>query len=179
MTITSLRHVCLATLLPLGLAVGNVQAGDAKPAVAEKPALHVFVSVPPTFQPMLDDDIARTLAYRLEDTFRRQGYKGIVTFAAHPSDIKATAPLLELTLVEWRVDLTNNVQCTFSAKLTDGGKETTLGIFAGTGITWTRARDRWRLATAFEDSANDALKDLYRRIAEQQLLPGFELKKKK
>ncbi len=179
MTINSLRHIALATLLPLGLLAASAQAEPAKSAEAEKPALQVFVSVPPTFQPMLDDDIARTLAYRLEDTFRRQGYKGIVGFAAHPSDIKAEVPLLELTLVEWRVDLTNNVQCTFSAKLTDRGKETTLGIFAGTGITWTRARDRWRLATAFEDSANDALKDLYRRIAEQQLLPGFELRKKK
>lgn len=179
MTINALRHIALATLIPLGLLAASAQAEPAKSAEAEKPALQVFVSVPPTFQPMLDDDIARTLAYRLEDTFRRQGYKGIVGFAAHPSDIKATVPLLQLTLVEWRVDLTNNVQCTFSAKLTDSGKETTLGIFAGTGITWTRARDRWRLATAFEDSANDALKDLYRRIAEQKLLPGFELKKKK
>lgn len=179
MTIHSLRHLCLATLLPLGLMTIGARADDAKPAASEKPALQVFVSVPPTFQPMLDDDIARTLAYRLEDTFRRQGYKGIVGFVAHPSDIKASVPLLDLTLVEWRVDLTNNVQCTFSAKLRDADKETSLGIFAGTGITWTRARDRWRLATAFEDSANDALKDLYRRIAEQKLLPGFELKKKK
>ncbi len=179
MTKNLLRHLCLATLLPLGLAAGSAQAESAKQAASEKPALQVFVSVPPTFQPMLDDDIARTLAYRLEDTFRRQGYTGIVGFAAHPSDIKADVPLLELTLVEWRVDLSNNVQCTFSARLNDAGKEKNLGIFAGTGITWTRARDRWRLATAFEDSANDALKDLHRRIAEQKLLPGFELKKNK
>lgn len=179
MTMPTLRHICFATLLPLALLAAPAQAADTKAAAAEKPILQVFVSVPPTFQPMLDDDIARTLAYRLEDTFRRQGYQGITDYAARPSDIKADVPVLELTLVEWRVDLTNNVQCTFSAKITNQGKETTLGIFAGTGITWTHTRDRWRLASAFEDSANDALKDLYRRIAEQKLLPGFELKLKK
>lgn len=179
MTHTTLRHLCLATLLPLGVLALSARAGEPKPAAAEKPVLQVFVSVPPTFRPMLDDDIARTLAYRLEDTFNRQGYQGITDYAAQPADIKATEPVLELTLVEWRVDLSKNVQCTFSAKVTDGAKETNLGIFAGTGITWTHIRDRWRLATAFEDSANDALKDLYRRIAEQKLLPGFELRKKK
>jgi hypothetical protein len=34
------------------------------------------------------------------------------------------------------------------------------------------------VATAYEDSANDAMKDLYRKIATDKLLPGFELKRK-
>ena len=160
------------------VAISTTAAAAAKPAAAEEPALQAFVSVPPTFRPMLDDDIARALAYRMEETFRRQGYQGTVGFAAHPGDIKASIPVLELTLTEWRLDLTGNVQCTFSAKLTKGKAETGLGLFMGTGIHWTHTRDRWRLAGAYEDSANDAMKDLYRKIATDKLLPGFELKRK-
>lgn len=177
-TMNILRPLSLLSLAFIGVCALLASPLAAKPAAAEEPALQAFVSVPPTFRPMLDDDIARALAYRMEETFRRQGYQGTVGFAAHPGDIKASIPVLELTLTEWRLDMTGNVQCTFSAKLTQGKAETNLGLFMGTGIHWTHTRDRWRLAGAYEDSANDAMKDLYRKIATDKLLPGFELKRK-
>jgi hypothetical protein len=177
-TMNILRSLSCGSLLLLGTLTAFATPAVAKSKVTEEPAFQVFISVPPTFRPMLDDDIARSLAYRMEETFRRQGYKGTVGFAAHPSDIKDTLPVLELVLTEWRLDMTGNVQCTFSAKLTLGKTETNLGLFAGTGISWTHSRDRWRVATAYEDSANDAMKDLYRKIATDKLLPGFELKRK-
>ncbi len=173
-----LRSLTYGSLLCLGTLIVFATPAAAKPKATEEPAFQVFISVPPTFRPMLDDDIARALAYRMEETFRRQGFKGTVGYAAHPGDLKDTLPALELVLTEWRLDMTGNVQCTFSAKLTIGKTETHLGLFAGTGISWTHSRDRWRMATAYEDSANDAMKDLYRKIATDKLLPGFELKRK-
>ena len=173
-----LHRIAPLTLSLIGICALLASPLAAKPPTTEGPALQTFVSVPPTFRPMLDDDIARALAYRMEETFRRQGYKGTVAYAARPSDIKDTLPVLELVLTEWRLDMTGNVQCTFSAKLTKDKTETNLGLFMGTGIHWTHSHDRWRLAGAYEDSANDAMKDLYRKIATDKLLPGFELKRK-
>lgn len=170
----------MVAFLSLGTlsAIAAPAADQPANSAAEKPALQVFVTVPPTFQSMLDDDIARSLAYRLEETFRRQGYKGTVTFADRPDRIKSDLPLLDLLLTEWRLDHTNNVQCTFSAKIVVDGADKSLGQFVGTGIHWTHSNDRWRLAGAYEDSANDAMKDLYRKIAAEKLLPGFVVKKK-
>ena len=177
-TMNILRSLSYGSLLGLGTLTLFATPAAAKSKVTEEPAVQVFISVPPTFRPMLDDDIARALAYRMEETFRRQGYQGTVGFVAHPGDIKESIPVIELTLTEWRLDMTGNVQCTFSAKLTAGKTGTNLGLFMGTGIHWTHSRDRWRLAGAYEDSANDAMKDLYRKIATDKLLPGFELKRK-
>lgn len=178
MTTSTPRHLGLA-ILTLVLSLASVRAAAGDPAAGKAPALQVFVDVAPSCRPLLEDDIARALGYRLEDTFRRQGYAGGVDLVLRAPDLTAGAAILELRLVEWRVDRAGQVHCTFSAKVSENGQETSLGLFTGSGITWARARDRWRLATAFEDSADDALKDLYRRIAGQKLLPGFEQKKKK
>ncbi len=138
-----------------------------------QPSFQVVVDVPPTWQPFLDDDIARELASRLETTFRRQGYTGGTAFASNVADIKSDQPLLTLSLMEWRIGRTGNAECTFSASLKIGDKTHNLGLFSRTELTWASARNRWQLAQALEGAAESALKDLYRTIARDSLLPGI------
>jgi hypothetical protein len=163
----------LATLAP---------AADTKSAAAKPAGLQVFVNVPPTWRPFLDDDIAEALFYRLKDVFRQRGYKGemvqLTAFDAGAKDV----PGLQLNLTEWRVDRMGNAQCTLTATLKTAAGEKGLGLATGTAMLWVHG-NRWgfgrRLETAdaLENAADSALRELYDAVAKTGLVAGLPAKK--
>lgn len=159
---------------------------SASPAPAPAPAvLQLQVDVPPTWGPLIEDDVADALASVLTETFRRRGFKGSVEhLRLSDAGAKAEQPLLIISLQEWRLSRSGNAECTFRATLKADGQETDLGIFLGTQMAWLNSSNRWgfarqhEVADALEDAANDALNSLYRRIAATGAVPGAVPKKK-
>ncbi len=166
----------------------------ASPAGAERPVaqgakyadLQLQINVPPTWRPFLDDDIAGALAGIVTDTFKRRGYTGVIDFiepdrrAPNPD-----LPLLALNLMQWRVDRLGNAECTLTAELAVPGKpQRDLGIVTQTQITWIQERGRYgfrrfEAANALEDAASEAMRDLFQRVADTNLVPGLPPAKKK
>lgn len=172
---------------PVALAAFAALVSLAPAAAANKPAakpadLQVFVSVPPTWRPFLDDDIAETLFYRLNDVFHRRGYAGemaqLTAFDAGAKDV----PTLQLYLTEWRVDHVGNAQCTLTATLKTAAGEKNLGLASGTAMLWVHG-NRWSFsrqvetADALEDAADSALRNLYDAVAKTGLVAGLPAKK--
>lgn len=139
---------------------------------AAPPALQIAVDVPPTWRPFLEDDIADALYSRIAETFRHGGFKGETALLDRSDKPAPGVPFLQITLMEWRINRIGNVDCTFSASITTGGKETNLGLFNGTSMQWISGPDRrWALQRGLDDSAASAIKDLYRKLTDQGLLP--------
>jgi hypothetical protein len=161
-----------------------VSVADARRADPRTADLQVFVDVPPTWRPFLDDDIAEAFFYRLRETFERRGYKGNMVQVISREEIVRDVPALEIFLSEWRVDRSGNAQCTFTAGLKTPAGEKDLGFKTGTTMFWPRTGGRWTInrayetADALEDAANNALRDLYAAIARTGLVAGLESKKR-
>jgi hypothetical protein len=149
----------------------------AKPAKAELPQLQVTVNVPPQWRPFLSDDLAGAFASRLSDVFRRHGYAGEVRFIDHDNP-KPDVPWLTVRLINWRIERTDNAECTFTATLNSGGREHELGIFENTSLAWNNNLGRWGLADALGDVADGALRDLSTKLHKAGLLPGFSVAEK-
>jgi hypothetical protein len=119
------------------------------------------------------DDIAAVVAYRLEAVFHQRGFRGRVR-AINDADRRQPREnlyILSLHLFEWRVDRIGYVQCAFNARVRAPAGEKDLGLFTATSIEWQMQRSRWGLADAFDEAARDALRDLYDRMRESNLLP--------
>jgi hypothetical protein len=184
-----LRGAALALAWSIAL-FGAVTGSRGADAHASAPGamiadLQLAVNVPATWRPFLEDDIADSLASILRDTFKRRGYKGVIDYVQE--DRRAPnpdLPLLTLNLMEWRIGRTGNADCTLTATLRTGGKDHDLGVVTQTQITWVREHGRFglarrfELADALEDAATGAMRDLYRRVADSGLLPGFTTAKK-
>lgn len=175
-----------AALAGLVTATATV-AADAPAAQAAKIAdLQLQVNVPPTWRPFLDDDIAEALAGIAADTFKRRGYSGVIDFIEEGRRVpNPDLPLLTLNLMQWRIDRIGNAECTLTAELAVPGKpKRELGVVTQTQITWIQERGRYgfrrfEVANALEDAATEAMRDLFKRVAETGLLSGFPLAKKK
>jgi hypothetical protein len=136
-------------------------------ASSGSPALEVHVNVPPTWRPFLDEDISRAFVSRVADTFRRGGFDGQVTELTRFDDRKPGAPGLDISLNEWRVNRTGNVECTFHASFIDAdGQAHSLGMFNATEFNWG-SNNRWQLTRAFEDAAESAATRLWRKLVEE------------
>lgn len=187
-TLLPLRGLAIAAALIAGVAAAAASARAAAPDAKEVKVadLQLQINVPPTWRPFLDDDIAESLAGVLTDTFKRRGYAGVVDFlepgrrAPNPD-----LPLLTLNLIQWRIDRTGNAECTLTAELAVPGNATrNLGIVTQTQITWIQERGRYgfrhfEIADALEDAATEAMRDLFKRVAETGLLSGFPPPKRK
>ncbi|HEX7632443.1 MAG TPA: hypothetical protein VF388_09935 [Lacunisphaera sp.] len=164
----------MATLLP---AAAKKEKAPAKPV-----DLQVVVDVPPTWRPFLEDDIAEALFYRIQEVFKRAGYKGEMAQIDRAGDLKKDVPTLDVFLTEWRIDRVGNAQCTLSAKLVTAAGEKNLGLATGTAIFWANG-PRWgfghRLETAdaLEDAANNAAREVYDAVAKSGALPGIAPRK--
>jgi hypothetical protein len=170
-----------AALAALAVLVSSGQAADAKKAA--KPAdLQVQVNVPPTWRPFLDDDVAEAFTYRLIDVFRSRGYQGEIVQVTTADPGRNDLPTIEVFLTEWRIDRTGNAQCTFTAALKTPAGEKELGLKTGMAIFWPDG-PRWGLgrrvdtANALEDAAREALRDLYKAVAQTGLVAGLAEKK--
>ena len=161
----------LAVTLARTQAAGESLPGG-KPAKVELPQLQLIVDVPPPWRPFLADDLADAFASRTAEVFRRQGYRGEVKFIPMGEPDK-DRPLLAVRLISWRIGRTDNAQCTFSASVTTGGREESLGVFDHTILAWNGSMGRWGLAHAMGDAADAGLRDLARKLAQSGAVPGF------
>jgi hypothetical protein len=172
-----LLRLALAAALPL--AVGAVPAAETNDVADARPVLHLDVDVPPVWQPFLADDIADAFAARLVDTFRRQGFEGTVAHRFGRAQAEDVRPLLSIRLTEWRIDRTGTARCTFSATLVTETDERNLGLFSDLALFWHAPGGRWSLArrfeaaSALEQAAEGALRDLYNRLARTEAVPGL------
>lgn len=160
-----------------GLAAGCSSPARSTPA---PPAdLQVQVDVPPLWRPIVNDDVAEALAGILRDRFRRAGYQGRILYLAPLDEAAPNRPLLTLALTEWRLSRTGNAECLFTARLRTSAGETDLGMFSSTQFAWVRESGRigalraYAVADALEDAAGDAMRDLYRRLADTGQVPGL------
>lgn len=175
-----MKSFLLARLLPVLLALGLLSGCATGPAgkPTPPPDLQVQVNVPPSWRPMLDDDAAETLASLLRAEFRRSGYTGnIVYLRAHETPQDAV-PLLTVNLAEWRLSRTGNAECLFNARLRNAtGEDTDLGMVTSTDFTSLRGRvgmgRALELADSLERAALDAMRDLYRLVADTGQVPNL------
>lgn len=183
----SLRGLTLVAVLAGLLApFASARAAPSSAQGAKIADLQLQINVPPTWRPFLDDDIADALASIATETFKRRGYSGVLDFIEEGRRVpNPDLPLLTLNLMQWRIDRVGNAECTLTAELAMPGKpERNLGVVTQTQITWIQERGRYGLrrfevANALEDAASEAMRDLFKRIAETSLLPGFPPTKKK
>lgn len=166
-----------AILSVLAFASLPIASAADKKAEAKPADLQVTVHVPPSWRPFLDDDIAENFAYRLSTAFKRQGYKGNIVYVDRADPLAAGVPVIAINLVEWRIGRTGNAQCTFTATFTDTQGEHDLGVTTNSAIFWPQSSGRWNIHRAFEqadaleDAAEGALRDFYKRLIKDNLLP--------
>jgi len=175
--ILSLRF---ATFVAILACAGCVQPG----ATSQEPVgLNVAVDVPVSWRPFLADDVADAFASRLADTFKREGYQGRIAHVTRLDTPEAGVPLLEIRLSEWRIDHAGSAQCTFTAALKTPTGETSLGLVNNSAIFWPVSSGRWsinrryEMANALENAAENALRDLYAKLAQTNQVPGLEPRK--
>lgn len=167
-----LRLVCIS----LGLVILAGCQSARKPL---PPAdLLVQVDVSPRWQPMVDDDIAEAIGSIVRNEFRRQGYAGEVRYLRRGEAPAPGTPLLVLYVNQWRLTRANTAECVLSAKLRTAAGETDLGLVESNEFTWLGSGRRvggareLEIVDAFEKSAANAIRDLYRRMADTGLVPG-------
>ncbi|HYC70418.1 MAG TPA: hypothetical protein VEB66_04370 [Opitutaceae bacterium] len=181
--ITSFHRLAAATaaFLAAHYPAGAAAPREAKPA--GDAALQVIVDVPPAWSPFLEDDVAEAFAYRLQETFRRQGFVGSVAHVHRLDEPVAQVPVIEIQLTEWRIDRAGQALCSFNALLRTPQGEKRLGRVTDSAIFWPSSGGRWGIqrrleaSDALEDAAERALRDLYERVAKSDLLPGAKLKR--
>lgn len=167
---------CFFALLCCGLFAGCASAGsDRKPLAAD---LQVQVVVPPTWRPIHDDDTAEAFALLLIREFRSHGYRGRIVHREHPGAVDDASPLLTVSLAQWRIGRLGDPECLFNARLLNSaGENIDLGMFVSSGFTSLRARPGYgrplEMAYALEHAARDAVRDLFRRVAESGQVPNL------
>lgn len=183
----SLRGMAFAAaLVGLLTATAATRAEPSSAKAAKIADLQLQVNVPPAWRPFLDDDIAEALAGIATDTFKRRGYTGVIDFIEEGRRVpNPDLPLLTLNLMQWRIDRTGNAECTLTADLSVPGKpKRNLGVVTQTQITWIQERGRYgfrrfEVANALEDAATDAMRELFQRVADADLVPGIRPAPKK
>ena len=139
--------------------------------------------MPPTWRPFLDDDIAEALSSRLINTFKRQGYAGAIAQTTTADTAVKDVPRLEIRLIEWKIGRSGNADCTLNATLKTPAGDKELGLIMGSAIFWPHDGGHWGLnrsyevASALDDAAETALRDLFIRVAKTGAVPGLVAKK--
>lgn len=169
----------LRRLLGLGGAVAALTAAAAPTAGAGAPdtanpsaTLKVQVNVPPSWDPLLDDDIAAAFTDQVREIFQRAGHRHPVEELRSVEDPAKAPYLLTVNLTEWRINRAGNIACTFGATLRTPQGERDLGLYTNTTMRWIGGLGRWGLARSFEEAAVGAIRNLCDTIARSELLPG-------
>jgi hypothetical protein len=145
---------------------------SAKPAKAELPQLQLAVTAPSHWRPFLSNDLAEAFASRLAEVFRREGYRGEVTFL-DDNTANPDAPVLGVELTNWRVNQTEHAECSFIASLKYEGGEHKIGEFENDRLVWNDRFGRWGVANALGDAADGALRKLSGKLGALGILSGF------
>ncbi|MEO6995110.1 MAG: hypothetical protein ABI273_16000 [Lacunisphaera sp.] len=147
---------------------------SAKPAKVELPQLQLAVTAPRQWRPFLSNDLAEAFASRLAEIFRRDGYRGEITFLDDGA-AKSPAPVLDVELTNWRIKPTERAECIFSATLRSDGRAHHLGVFENDRLVWNDRSGRWGVAEALSDAADGALRNLSGKLGELGTLNGVPL----
>lgn len=169
----------LLTLIALciGCAALPLKAASKKEHADRPLRLQVTVNVPVSMNTIRDDDIADAFAYRVATALHEQGFKGRVKYVDSYETPQTEVPLLEINLVEWRVDRTGNVDCTFGASLSGPLGKKNLGLFSGTSLMLWPRHNVFARADGFDQAAKSALGDLEKKVSESELVPEPAAKK--
>lgn len=135
--------------------------------------LQVVMTIPPSWHPMLEDRIDDAFVSHLADIFRQEGFQGNLVDVRSPDQPNPNYPVLNINLLEWRMDPTGNIQSTFGASLQSPQGVQQLGTFNGMAIRWMQGPGRFGLADSYGAAVDDALRQLYRSISRTRLVPGF------
>lgn len=152
----------------------NQMAGSPAPAggaSASSRVMQITVDLPASLRPFpSDNDIAEVFAEHVADSLRQHSFTAPVHYVEPFDNPRADQPLLAINLVEWQVDRTGNVNCTFSATLKTSKGSNDLGLFTGVGLGMIPRPDWFLLDDQFEDAARQALSDLFPRMVNTRLL---------
>lgn len=170
----------LLALAPLTLIVAacSTSPGSNNTQIVNGPvsgpnALQVQVVVPPSWRPMFEDRVSDAFVNEIADEFDRQGFNGRIG-QLYPSDQPAPGtPVLTINLVEWRMDVTGNINCTFTASVQDNGMARSLGTFSGMSLRWMSGPGRFGMADSYDKAAQDAIEQLYRSLAQTGMVPAI------
>lgn len=163
--------------LVLGLAACSTvgRPGDTRLVngpVSGPDALQVQVVVPPSWRPLLEDRVADAFVSEIADEFDREGFVGRIG-QLYPTDQPVPGtPLLSINLVEWRMDFSGNINCTFTATVQNNGMVRQLGVFSGMSLRWMSGPGRFGLSDSFDQAAQDAIQQLYTALAKSRLVPA-------
>lgn len=170
--VRSVLSLVLALTVSVAYAAPAPAASDRSPP--SKPGtLQVQVNVPPSWRPMLEDRITEAFASFVFDVFRRAGYQGELTEVRSFEEPSPGCCLLTINLTEWRMGRTENIECTFTANLQTERTARHLGVFTGMSFRWMSGPGRFGLADAYEEAAQQAIRQLYDAIARTELVPGI------
>jgi hypothetical protein len=158
-------------------ACNSARVGAATSPMNDRPAkLQLTVTVPPSMNLLLQEDVAEAFAYRVSAALHEQGLRGRIRYVDRGDALAPEVPELAVMLREWRVDRLGSVNCIFTADLKTRAGERRLGIFSGTSMmTWSR-RDWFERQQGFEDAAQDALDNLGRKLKETGLLTDIQFR---
>lgn len=166
-----MQRIVLASILLGALFAGcATQTQQNAAANGRPPRLQVAVHVPASMSVLRDDDISEAFAYRVASYLHEQGFRGRIHTVYPGEEPLPGVPTLDVQLMEWRVDRSGFVDCTFTAELVNDTQRRRLGIFHGTSImTWPR-RDWYMRAEGFEEAARDAITSLASKLEESGLI---------
>lgn len=157
----------------LGLAV---LPGCATTRTADVPGtLAVQVNVPPRGNLLLEDRVRDAFTDQVREVFVGAGFDRPVRDVRFVDDESPEPYLLTINLLEWRLNRAGFVECTFTAELRTPQTTRALGLHTNTTVRWFGGPGRFGLARSFEEASEGAIRDLARKVAESELLPGFRL----
>lgn len=157
------RLFALITLLAGSLAL-PMHAAEA----GSKSVLHVQVDTPFVFDRMRADDIQDALFLRVRDALEARQKNLEVRQLDSGDRAEAGAPMLMLSLINWRVTPIGDIECRFSADYVSAVGRRSLGVFDGT--TSALLRSRAFIGSDFERAATEAGRRLGDALKKQGLI---------
>ncbi|HVU33071.1 MAG TPA: hypothetical protein VHE61_06530 [Opitutaceae bacterium] len=166
------RPSLLVFLTALALVVSGCASNPTEsPRNGAPVELQVQVQVPANTHPLRSQDIEDAFGDRIATALHEQGFHGRIAVLWDSDTPTAGIPLLAVNLLEWRVDPTGSVDCTFGAQLQTSAGRKSLGLFTGTSLMTWADRDWFLRANDFQDAAGTAMSDLWDRMQRTGLLP--------
>lgn len=165
-----MKTAAFLMLVVMGMAVGGCASTRQNTANQRPARLQLTVDANPIMSPLYEDEIAEAFAYRVSSSLHEQGFRGRIQYVERWETPRPNVPVLALSLMEWRVDRTGAVDCTFNATLTGNGQTQRLGFYHGNSfMVWPR-RDWYARAQGYEEAVRDAVGTLAQRIEQSGLL---------
>lgn len=135
--------------------------------------VQVVLTIPPSWHPMLEERTDDAFVSHLSDIFQQAGFQGNLVDVRYPDQPNSAYPILAINVTDWRMNVTGEVECDFTATLQTQNSVQPLGSFNGISIRWMNGPGRFGLADTYGAAADDALRQLYNAIARTRTLPGF------